>query len=138
MKFWISAILTVGLIRFILAVSGFPDSVVKYASMTVVIIAASFYFAIACATRRDRLKAAYLLILPYMVVEVTALSYTWASGRHTIFHAPQYALGTDIATHTLGHLIGGLTWEPLIVFVMMEIIRAVYQQSRGLLGFRSE
>lgn len=132
MKFFIAGILGMGVIRFVLNATGVPDSVVKYCSMTAIIIGACFYLAIACATRKERLKAAYLLILPYMVVEVTALSYTWAAGRQTIFHAPQYSLGTSVAIHTLGHFIGGLTWEPLMVFVTMEIIRALYLGGRLL------
>jgi hypothetical protein len=57
-----------------------------------------------------------------MIVEVAALGYTWASGRQTIFHAKEYSFGTPIWGHTLGHLVGGLTWEPLSIFLLMEIV----------------
>ncbi len=127
------AIFAMGIIRFALSFAGAADNVVKYASMTVLLIASSIYFAIICDARKDRLKAAYLLILPYMIVEVAALSYTWATGKQTIFHAPQYSFGTGIGLHTLGHLIGGLTWEPLFGFLMMEIIHAAYVRGRAIL-----
>jgi hypothetical protein len=126
MKFFIPAILVVGFTRFVLSIAGFPNSVVKYCSMTALIAAGTMYFAVKRSVRRDRLKAAYLLILPYMIVEVSVLTYTWTTGHQTIFHAPEYSFGTGIALHTLGHLLGGITWEPLFTFVLMEIIRLIY------------
>jgi hypothetical protein len=124
------ATLGMGVLRFGLTIAGSPDAMVKYASMTVILIAGFCYFAITCHLRKERLKAAYLLILPYMIVEVAALSYTWATGHATIFHAPQYSFGTGIGLHTLGHLVGGLTWEPLFGFVIMEIVRFIYIRGR--------
>jgi hypothetical protein len=126
MKLFIAAIVLVGLIRFALTVSDVPDDLVRFASMTAVIAAGTLYFGVVSPTRIARLKNAYWLILPYMIVEVTALGYTWASGRQTIFHAPQYSFGTGLALHTFGHLIGGLTWEPLMLFVLMEVIHGVH------------
>lgn len=137
MKIFMSAILAMGLIRFVLAVSGVPDSIVRYASMTAIILAGMIYFALASSSHKERLKDAYLLILPYMVVEVTALGYTWATGRQTIFHARDYNMGTTIGQHTLGHFIGGLTWEPLFTFVLMEMIWGLYAGCRRLLGGRT-
>ncbi len=64
--------------------------------------------------------------MPYMTIEVLALAYTWASGRQTIFHATEFSFGSSIAVHTIGHFIGGLTWEPLFVFVTMEVWWALY------------
>jgi hypothetical protein len=92
-----------------------------------------FYFAIVTPTHKGRLKAAYLLVLPYMIIEVLALGYTWASGRQTIFHAAEYSFGTPIVVHTIGHLVGGLTWEPLFFFVVMEIIFGIYSLGRRAL-----
>src|ERR1700730_13247784 len=100
MKGFIAAIAAMGVIRFVLNVSGVPNGVVKYFSMTAVMILGSIYFAISTATHKERLKAAYFLVLPYMTVEVLALGYTWASGRQTIFHAAEYSMGTSIAVHT--------------------------------------
>src|SRR6185436_924568 len=126
------AILAMGILRFALSLANVPNSIVKYASMTVIIMAGFIYYAIVCDARRERLKAAYLLILPYMVVEVAALGYTWATGDQTIFHATEYSFGTGIAAHTVGHLVGGLTWEPLFIFLIMEIIHALYVRVRPL------
>ena len=119
---FVAAIFLMGLLRFVLTSAALPDAVVKFFSMTVIIFAGTVYFALRTETHKERLKAAYLLLFPYMVVEVAALGYTWATGRQTIFHSADYSFGMPIATHTLGHLVGGLTWEPLGAFVIMEII----------------
>ena len=136
MKGFIAAIAAVGIVRFILSISGLPNSTVKFVSMSVVILAGAIYFAFATPTHKGRLKDAYFLILPYLVIEVLALGYTWATGHQTIFHAEEYSLGYGIAAHTLGHLVGGLTWEPLFLFLLMEIIWAVSIGFRMVLGAR--
>lgn len=122
MKAVIAAIFAMGVIRFVLTISGLPDNIVKYFSMSVIAIAATFYFALTIDTHWERLKASYLLVFPYMIVEVAALGYTWATGHPTIFHSELYSRGFSIAQHTLGHLVGGVTWEPLMFFLLMEII----------------
>jgi hypothetical protein len=134
MKWFILAISAMGIIRFALSVSGVPDGIVKYYSMSAIIMAGAFCFAIARKTHKERLKAAYFLILPYMTVEVLALGYTWATGHQTIFHAAEYSMGTSVALHTMGHLAGGLTWEPLLLFAAMEIVWFTYLGGRSMLG----
>ena len=134
MKAFMAAIAGMGVVRFILTVSGVPNEVVKYFSMSAVMLVGLIYFAIAAKTHKERLKAAYLLVLPYMAIEVIALGYTWASGHPTIFHAAEYSFGTTIAVHTIGHFVGGLTWEPLSFFLMMEIIWLIYSGGRALAG----
>ena len=131
-KVFIAAIAVMGLIRFALTMAGVPDSVVKFASMTAIIMVGTVYFALTSGTHKERLKDAYLLILPYMIIEVAALGYTWASGRQTIFHAKEYSFGVSVGPHTIGHLVGGLTWEPLSIFVLMEILWFIYAGSRRL------
>ncbi len=134
MKGFIAAIAAVGVVRFALSVAGLPNGTVKYVSMTVIILAGAVYFAVTAPTHKGRLKDAYLLIMPYLVVEVLALGYTWAAGHATIFHAEEYSFGMGIATHTLGHLAGGLTWEPLGLFVLMEVVWLIYAGGRMILS----
>ena len=123
----------VGILRFVLTVAGIPDNLVKYCSMTAVIMAGVLYFAVATNTHKERLYASFFLILPYMIVEVLALGYTWASGRPTIFHSADYSLGFPLATHMAGHLVGGLTWEPLFVFLLMELVWGIYKVVSGVI-----
>jgi len=134
MKGFIVAIAAVGIIRFVLSVSGLPNSTVKFVSMSVVILAGAIYFAFATPTHNGRLKDAYLLILHYLAVEVLALGYTRVTGHQTTFHAQEYSLGYGIEAHTLGHLVGGLTWEPLFLFLIMELIWAIYMGCRMIVG----
>src|SRR5437773_12158896 len=109
-KAFIVAIAVMGIVRFILDANGVPKDVVKYFSMSAIMVIGSLYFAIAAATHNEGLKASYLLVLPYMTVEVLALSCTWATGRETIFHAAEYSMGTSIAVHCGGDLIAGVSW----------------------------
>ena len=122
---FVVTIVAVGLIRFGLTVSGVPDALSRYASMTVVILAGCVYFGARKLPWRDLLKVSYFLILPYMAVEVAGIGYTWATGRSTIFHADRYSFGLPIQHHFWGHVVGGLTWEPLAVFILMVLVRAV-------------
>jgi uncharacterized membrane protein YjdF len=134
MKAFVAAIVLMGIVRFILNAAGLPNQIVKYFSMTAVIFVGSIYFAIATATHKERLKAAYCLILPYMVIEVIALSYTWVTGAPTIFHAAQYSFGVSVPLHTIGHFVGGLTWEPLSIFLLMELVWLIYKGGRRIRG----
>ena len=136
MKGFIVAIAAMGVVRFVLDLSGVSHDIVKYFSMTAVMLIGSLYFAIATKTHKERLKAAYLQVMPYMTVEVLALGYTWFTGRQTIFHAAEYSLGYPLGTHLIGHFIGGFTWEPLFGFLIMEIVWGVYTGARSLLGHR--
>ena len=133
MKLFVAAIAVMGVIRFALTMAGLSNDVVKFASMTVIMMAGTLYFAVVSTTHKERLKAAYWLVLPYMIIEVAALSYIWITGHQTIFHAQEYSFGVGIRAHTIGHLIGGLTWEPLSMFVVMEIVWFIYAGGRRLL-----
>jgi hypothetical protein len=122
MKVFIAAIAGMGIVRFALDRHGLPVETVKYFSMSAVIFIGTIYFAIATKTHKGRLKDAYLLIMPYMIIEVLALGYTWETGAQTIFHTKEYSFGMPIGAHTIGHLVGGLTWEPLFLFLVMEVV----------------
>ena len=138
MKWFIVAIAAMGVLRFALDRSGVPWDVVKFFSMSAIILAGTIWFAVMMRTHKDRLKASYLLIMPYMVVEVLALAYTWSSGRQTIFHAKEYSLGSSISQHTIGHFIGGLTWEPLFLFLVMEIVWLIYTRIQRVMVPRAD
>jgi hypothetical protein len=132
LKAFIIAIAAMGVLRFILTVSGLPNNIVKFFSMTAIMTIAQVYFAAVTSSHKERLKVSFFLVMPYMIVEVLALGYTWASGRQTIFHASEYTMGTSIRVHTIGHLIGGLTWEPLLVFAVMEVFWVIFVAVRSV------
>jgi hypothetical protein len=134
---FVAAIVLAGAIRLGLTLIGVPNAVTKFASMSAVILVACFYLGWKTRSFKERLVVSYLLILPYMLVEVIGLGYTWASGRETIFHAPEYSLGSSINVHFWGHIVGGLTWEPAFLFLAMLIIRGVYVAAASLAKLRT-
>ncbi len=121
-KWWVVAIICVGAVRVLLTTAGLPNEQVKFASMTVVMGVASVYLAIWCARHgwsyRDLFIFSYFITIPYMAVEIVGLLLAGLSGRPNIFHAPEYSLGTPLWLHLLGHIIGGLTWEPWIIWLI--------------------
>lgn len=124
-------ILGVGAARFVLSFAGVGNELVRYASMTAVIVAATVWFGSRPTLWRRRLRISYALVIPYMLVETAGLGYTWLSGRETIFQAPEYALDFAIEWHLLGHVAGGLTWEPFTVFAIMSVLSWAIGIARG-------
>ena len=122
---FMAAVVLVGVVRFILTAAGAPDGLTKYASMTVVTLAGCVYFGAVSQSWKELLPVSYLLILPYMAVEVAGIGYQWVTGKTTIFHAPEYSLGFDLDLHFWGHVVGGLTWEPFSLFVAMLAVHGV-------------
>src|SRR2546427_3136182 len=97
MKVFIVAIAAMGVVRLILDANDLPKDVVKYFSMTAIMIIGSVYFAIATATHKERLKDSYRLVMPYMTIEVIALGYTWVTGHETIFQVSVYSIGSSLS-----------------------------------------
>lgn len=123
-------ILGVGAARFILTVAGVEDQLTRLSSMTAVILAGIVWFGSLHTSWKQRLRISYALILPYMIVEVLGLGYTWISGKQTIFHADPYSMDTSIELHLAGHAAFGLTLEPLNVFLLMSVLTWLFGLSR--------
>lgn len=128
---FVIAILAVGALRFALSLAGVPDRLTTYCSMTLVIVVGTPYFAIVCPRWSDRLLAAYVLFLPYTLVDVVALGYTWLTGNPTIFQRHEHiAFGLTAGQHLSVMLVSGLTTGPLFTFVVMSAIAWVYWKVR--------
>ena len=69
LKVFVIAIAAMGVLRFILTVSGLPNNVVKYFSMSAIMIVGLIYFAVVTSSHKERLKVSYLLVMPYMTVK---------------------------------------------------------------------
>jgi len=124
-------ILGVGAARLILTLTGVQDELTRYASMTAAIAAGIVWFGSMATSWRQRIMISYALIAPYVLIEIAGLGYTWVSGRETIFHAPEYSMGTSIGVHFAGHLIGGLTWEPMALFAILTVLASLFRLVRG-------
>src|ERR1700756_4967565 len=114
-----AAIVVVGAIRFALSLSGVPDEIATYSSMTIVITVGWIYFAIVCPKWKDRLIAAYVLFVPYTLVEIVTLGYTYVTGNATIFQRHEHEFTLTVGQHLTTMVIQGLTWGPLLTFAVM-------------------
>lgn len=65
-----------------------------------------------------------------MLVETVGIGYTWWTGNHTIFHAAPYTFGTSIPVHFWGHVIGGVIWEPLFLFLLISALGWAFRVTR--------
>jgi hypothetical protein len=120
---FIIAILAVGILRFTLTMSGVPDRITTFFSISVVVAAGEFYFGLTCRQWRDRMTAAYVLFLSYTLIAVPALGYTWITGQPTIFQRHEHSMmGFTVGQHFAAMLIGGFTVEPLAAFAFMSLI----------------
>src|SRR5713226_7541632 len=96
-KWWVIALILVGTIRILLTTMGFPNELVKFASMTVIMAIGSVYLAVWSAWHdwnyRDLFVFSYFITVPYMAVEVVGLSLAGLSGQMNIFHTREYSFG---------------------------------------------
>jgi len=76
---FVAAILIVGFLRVTLTLSGVPDRFTTFFSISVVIAVSMIYFGVTCRQWRDRVLAAYVLFVPYTLIAVPALGYTWVT-----------------------------------------------------------
>ena len=129
-----AAILVVGGLRFALTLSGIPDSVTTFFSMTVVILIGLVYFSIVCTTWRDCLRAALFLYLPYTLVVSIGLGYTWVAGRHTVFQPHEQMFGLSVGQHFAVMLAFGVTVEPLAGCLFMMGMGWLYRKVRQAMG----
>src|SRR4051812_20003781 len=110
---FVVAILAVGLTRFALTLVGVSDRITTYFSISVVLGVGMLYFGLTCERWRDRMTAAYVLFVPYTVIAVTALGYTWITGQPTIFQRHAHSMmGLTVGKHMGVMLIGGFSAEP--------------------------
>jgi len=117
---FVIAVLAMGFLRFGLSLSGAPDSVTTYFSITAVILIATFYFAFTASGWKEMFVASYAVFLAYTFVAVIALGYTVVTGQHTIFQP--HAFGLTAGWHLVSMVGGGVSFEPLTIFAVMWLI----------------
>ena len=67
--------------------------------------------------------AAYVLFVPYTLIAVLALGYTWVTGIPTIFQRHEHSMtGLTIGQHFAMMLVGGFTIEPIAGFAFMSLV----------------
>ncbi len=127
---FVAVIFLIGSLRFGLSVSGVDSGLTRYASMTVVMAIAILYFAARRTGSGERLVISYALVAPYMLVETVALGYMWRTGTATIFHTLPFTFGVTLPVHFWGHVLGGLTWEPMLVFLLIGAVNKLLVRNK--------
>jgi hypothetical protein len=125
-KTFVAAIVIVGALRVTLSLAGVRDGITTFFSISAVILAGMIYFGIVCREWRDRLLASYALFVPYTVIAVLALGYTWITGVPTIFQRHELSMtGLTVGWHITAMFIGGFSFEPLLGFAFMSLIAVI-------------
>lgn len=106
-------ILVVGLARLSLSLAGAPSGIVKFASMTVVMLLGLIYYSVRVHTSsfgsyKQLLPVLALPVILMNLITICAIVLAIGSGRDNIFTAPEYSpRGANGKTwgHVAGHLI---------------------------------
>jgi hypothetical protein len=120
-------ILVVGLARLFLSLAGVANETVRFFSMTVIGVAAVFYYGIRVHTRGF---GSYKHLLPLLVIQsvvangitILGILITYFTGHANIFTAPEFGGTMRIRWHILGHVVGGLVIGPLIGWLIASIV----------------
>jgi hypothetical protein len=123
----LALILVVGLARLFLSLAGVPNDTVRFLSMTVVGLAAIFYYGIRVHTTGF---GSYRQLLPLLVIQsavangiaILGILITYFTGHANIFTAPEFGGLMRIRWHILGHVVGGLVIGPLIGWLVASIV----------------
>lgn len=123
----LALIAVVGLTRLALSLAGVGNETVKFVSMTVVGLAAIFYYGIRVHTSGF---GSYKQLLPLLVIQsalqngiaILGILITYFTGRANIFTAPEYGGLTRMRWHILGHALGGLVIGSLIGWGVASIV----------------
>ena len=126
-----------GFLRFGLSLSGVPDSVTTFFSITVVMIVATLYFGFTASGWKEMFVAAYAVILAYTFVTAIALGYTVVTGQYTIFQPHEHAFGITAGWHLAAMVGSGVSFEPLMMFGLMWLIAWIRSLFRPRLAVRT-
>jgi len=120
------------LVRLILSLAGTPNSVAKWISVTVVLLAGIVYYGVAVHTSGfGSYKQLYPLVLFQSVLGegLVALAIVLAifTGRDNIYTAPEYSGGGDGKNwlHVVAHLVIGAVVFPLVSWGVSSLVMLV-------------
>ncbi len=119
-------------VRLALSLAGVADTIARWSSVTVVLLAGMVYYGVAVYTRRfGSYKQLYPLMLVQSVVGegLVALGIVLAilTGRDNIYTVPEYSGGGDGKTwlHVGAHLLLGIVILPLVSWAIGSLIMLV-------------
>ena len=115
-KPFLSLILVVGIVRFVLSFAGVPNSAAKWFSITVVMWIGGLYYAVKIHTSgfgsyKHLLPICVLQSITAQVIIVPAIILAIFTGHDNIYSAPEFSFGSDGKTwlHVAAHLFIGTT-----------------------------
>jgi hypothetical protein len=130
-KVWLALIAVVGIARLGMSLAGMPDATVKWAAMTVVGLAAIFYYGVVVHTSGF---GSYKQLLPLMLIQsvltnsiaIIGIALSMA-GLSNIFAAPEYSgiFAKMQWAHMLGHVLGGMGIGSLIGWGVASLVMLI-------------
>jgi hypothetical protein len=124
-KGFLGLILVVGIARFALSLAGFPNSTVKWISITAVSWVGVLYYSIRIhssgfGSYKELLPVCVLQMCTAQVVIVSAIVLAIITGHDNIFTVPEVSFGSDGKTwfHAGAHLLIGTTVGSLISWLV--------------------
>ncbi len=128
-------IIAVGIIRLVLSLAGFSDSIVKWFSLTGLAVVGVFY----CAIQVPRTGfGGYKHLLPLFVMQAATanliiaagIAISAATGKENIFSRPEYSgpLASNQWLHAGGHILDGFVVGPLIGWLIGSLIMFIVKK----------
>ena len=129
-------ILVVGLARLFLSLGGVSNDIVKFLSMTVVALAAIFYYGIRVHTSGF---GSYKHLLPLLVIQsalangiaIVGIVIARLTEHPNIFTAPEFGGATRARWHILGHVVFGVIVAPLVGWAIASLVMWVTKKVTG-------
>jgi hypothetical protein len=120
-RLFLGLILVTGVARLALSLGGFPNSTVKWISITAVMWIGVLYYSIRVhssgfGSYKQLLPICVLQMCAAQVIIVPAIALGILTGHDNIFTAPEYSFGADGKTwfHVGAHLLFGMTVGSLV------------------------
>ena len=128
----------VGILRLALSVSGEPNSIVKWLSVTALTWIGVLYYAVRVHTSgfgsyRQFLVICALQNLVAQVIAIAGILIAIFTGTRNIFSAPEYAFGSDGATwtHVAAHLFIGTIAGSLLPWLIGSLVMFATKKLSG-------
>jgi hypothetical protein len=136
-------VLVVGLARLGLSLGGAPDSTVKFASMTVLMLLGLIYYSVRVHTSGFGSYQQLLPVLAFPVIlmnliTIAGISLAIETGKDNIFSAPEFSpgrfTGHEVSgrtwTHVGGH-VAAMVWVSLVLWGVGSLIMLVTKKVTG-------
>jgi len=142
-KEFLILVLVVGLVRLGLSLAGAPDSAVKFASMTALMLLGLIYYSVRVYTSgfgsyRQLLPVLAFPVILMNLIIIAGIVIAIETGKDNIFTAPEFSpgrfSGQQVSGRTWGHAAGhvvGMVWISLLLWGIGSLIMLVTKKATG-------